>query len=559
MDPLVKQTYKEVEYTREMRPYMAYFQALEEVFDFSIANSFVDLGCNNGRLIEALYRKFPHVDVSGHDYFEWSKQYADPSIRDKVIIGDLSKPYKFEKEYDFVNCSEVGEHIPREAEDAFIKNLVDATRDILILTWSNQKTDHDGQHLNPRPKSYIIDKLEKSGMAHWKSASSKLSSSLANKLEGIGYQWWAHNIMVFKKKRFANIHSDYFIQGISTDNSSHKNHLTSGGLSSKPLQESFVNLAKTIAAQTSLNKNYSVLRASDGDYYFIRQISVGSAKPGRRALTTSYADIPIELFRSFFWQNDIISLNLEKSEHRAWKKFILLELCEKVIFRLFKKPIRPVLKERHSYLLDKCMTVFTLFGILPRIATYLYSLKRQSDYKEKALGIINNNIVPSEAIYALVSTKWIFKNYKNKIGIIAGSEKIKLIQELMKNDDYKKYIGTDEFTDYISVPQKGAADNVLALSEEIGEKIKNSKAKIFLVGAGSSKLALLPLLKHYTNATLIDVGAGIDALAGIVCQDRPYFAEWTDYKLKNYDYSKIDFMDQNNPAWNNPEYRKITL
>jgi len=559
MDPLVKQTYKEVEYTREMRPYMAYFQALQEVFDFSIANNFVDLGCNNGRLIEALHRKFPDVGIAGYDYFEWSKQYADESIKENVIIGDLSKPYKFDKEYDFVNCSEVGEHIPREAEDVFIKNLIDATRDILILTWSNQKKDHDGQHLNPRSKAYIINKLEKGGLAHWEFASKKLSAALANKLEGIGYQWWAKNIMVFKKRRFADINSDYFIQGISTDNPSHKQNLISSGLGSSPLQESFANLTKTISAQSFLNKNYSILRASDGDYYFIRQLSVGSAKPGRRALTTSYSNIPIELFRSFFWQNDIISLNLEKSEHRAWKKFILLELCEKIIFRLIKKPILPVLKERSSYLFDKFLTILTVFGILPRIAAYAYSLKRKNIYREKALGIINDTVLPSESIYALISTKWIFRNFKNQIGIIAGDEKIKLIQNLMKENAYRKYIGMDEFTDYISIPQKGAADSVLPLSEEIGEKIKNSKAKIFLVGAGSSKIALLPLLKHYSNAILIDVGAGIDALAGVVCQDRPYFAEWTNYELKNYDYSKIDFMDHNNPARNNPNYLKVIL
>ena len=65
----------------------------------------------------------------------------------------------------------------------------------------------------------------------------------------------------------------------------------------------------------------------------------------------------------------------------------------------------------------------------------------------------------------------------------------------------------------------------------------------------------MPLLKEYSDAIFIDVGCGLDALAGIVCQDRPYFADWTDYRLKDYDYKSIDFMDQGNPAWERPYFK----
>ena len=62
------------------------------------------------------------------------------------------------------------------------------------------------------------------------------------------------------------------------------------------------------------------------------------------------------------------------------------------------------------------------------------------------------------------------------------------------------------------------------------------------------------VVRVLTDAVFIDVGGGIDAIAGILCQDRPYFAEWVNYRIKGYDYSKIDFMDQGNPSWNNKEY-----
>ncbi|MEN9649276.1 MAG: hypothetical protein RL094_243 [Candidatus Parcubacteria bacterium] len=559
MDPKVKDTYKEVEYTREMRPYMAYFQAIDEVFDLSTIDSLADLGCNNGRLMEAWKHKYPTAEVIGYDYFDWSKQYAAPSIKDFVHIDDLSKPFTFKKEYEIVNCSEVGEHIPAECEDAFLDNLTKATQDILLLTWSNQHEDHDGQHLNPQPKGYIMKKLEERGFTYWAERSDALASVLANKLEGIGYNWWAKNIMVFKKNRFAKVDSSYLLQTISTDNPSHKKSLTHAGLTKTSLQKSFIDLQNYIFERSRNGKGASILRASDGDYFFLRQIAIGSAKPGRRALTTGYDKIDIGLFRAMFWQNDLITLNLESHEHRNWKKFIIVDLVEKVISRLLRLGIKPMENGKKAYAIDKALTPLTWFGIIPGIIAFIYSFKRKGTYLRKALSIVSNDVIPSEAVYGLVSTKWVFRNFKNEIGIIASENKVALIKELMQRKEYQDYLGTDSFTDYIGVPEKGAADNILPLVEKVGAQIANSKAKIFLVGAGSSKIALLPLLRQYSNAVFIDVGAGIDAIAGIVCQDRPFFAEWTDYRLKSYNYDAIDFMDQGNPAWNNPYYKTVQL
>lgn len=558
MDKLTEATYKEEEYTRGMMAYKAYFQSLEEVFDFSIADGFLDLGCNNGRLLEAITGKFPHVDIAGYDYFEWSKQYADKSVQNKIYITDLSKPYIFDKKYSFVNCTEVGEHIAKEAEDIFLDNVTKACDDVLLLTWSDEY-DTEGQHLNPRSTAYIIERVESRGFTYWKETSEKFSDVLANKLEGIGYNWWAESMMVFKKNKFAVFNSKYYIQGTSTDNVNHKKFFNSDTLCKLPLQQYFMNLTDIIHTKVSSKKPFSILRLGDGDYYFLRRLSIGSAAVGKRAITIPYKHLNIEFFRKLFWQNDILASSLEKHYRRSWLKFILTEYIEKVILKLSKKDVSLMLTQRNAYLLDKMIAPLTIFGILPRVTAFLFSLRRRGLYLRKSSEIINNESVPLEAVYALVSTKWIFRNFRNNIGVIASDNKIKLIQELMKRNEYRNYLGLENFVSYISVPEKGAADNVLELSEKIGKEVKDSEAKIFLVGVGSSKLALLPLLKHHKDAVFIDVGAGIDAIAGIICQDRPYFAEWVNYRIKDYDYSKIDFMDQGNPSWNNENYKTITF
>ncbi len=46
--------------------------------------------------------------------------------------------------------------------------------------------------------------------------------------------------------------------------------------------------------------------------------------------------------------------------------------------------------------------------------------------------------------------------------------------------------------------------------------------------------------KNNKNAIFIDIGCGMSGLAGTVETDRPYFGSWINYRIKNYDYSKID-------------------
>lgn len=558
MKPDLEKKYAEEEYIRNPEPYKMYMRALEGIFDFSIVESFADLGCSSGRLMEHLNRKYPHIDLFGFEYFEWAKKYASPSIKEHIHIGDLSKPLHQNKTYDIVNCTEVGEHIEKEGEEQLLTNLVSITNDILILTWSNEKHDGDGQHVNPRTKRYIINRLSKKGMTFWPEATRDFKSRLELLLDGVGHAWWHENVMVFKKIRFIPVKSRYFVQGIHTDDLGHKKYLSPSSLRNygkTNLQACFKEIISTVRDAVAENKPLSILRASDGDYFFLREIERGSAAPGRRALTKRYADMNMSLFRSMFWHNDIITTNLGPESIWTWRTFISTELAEKVVRKLLNnKRLGLFTNKKVRFGIDLILRPLTFFGIIPSLMALLYAIKRGPLYLKKAEGLIWGNTIPCEAVYALISTKWIFKNFKNNIGIVASKEKIDLIKNLSEHEEYKNYLGISGFCEYIEIPQKGAADNVETLAKSYEETLKHSKAKIFLVGAGSSKLALIPLLQMYSDAVFIDVGAGIDAIAGVVCQERPFFATWKNYRLKNFDYSTIDFMDQGNPAWNKKEY-----
>jgi hypothetical protein len=150
---------------------------------------------------------------------------------------------------------------------------------------------------------------------------------------------------------------------------------------------------------------------------------------------------------------------------------------------------------------------------------------------------------PMEFYLAIVINKWVFKTFKNKIGLIGGCEKIKVIKELMKHQEYRDYLGIDYFTDYISVPERFSCDNPEELDKHIGKELEKSKARVFLFGIGIGKMAIAHKFKNYHNAIYIDTGSGLSALAGTTTKKRPYSADWINFRLRGYDYSKMDPMD----------------
>lgn len=224
----------------------------------------------------------------------------------------------------------------------------------------------------------------------------------------------------------------------------------------------------------------------DGDYHFLNRSSVGSAAPGKRALSKQYNEIKHEEFIDGVSKNDYIT-------------------CE----------------------------------LYPQNRHYFRSL-----YPQKIIDF------PSEFSYGLVSNKWLLRQFSQQIGLIGADKKIKLIENLMQYKQYQKYLGLETFTDYLTIPQKFACDDIDSTEKQIAEQLIGSRASIFLVGIGHVKSALLHRLKRYRNAVFLDVGSSIDALAGIIDHGRPYFGDWTNHRIKDFDYGSLDILQYD--IWGTP-------
>ena len=150
---------------------------------------------------------------------------------------------------------------------------------------------------------------------------------------------------------------------------------------------------------------------------------------------------------------------------------------------------------------------------------------------------------PAEFGYGLVANKWLLKTFAGQIGLIGAGAKLNIIKNLMEAPQYQEYLGLEKFEDYISLPQKFACDDLEATEKMVASQLMKSTSNIFLMGMGHVKSGLIHRLSKYRNAVFLDVGASIDALAGIIDVDRPYAGDWTNYQIDDVQlYKGIDFL-----------------
>jgi hypothetical protein len=238
---------------------------------------------------------------------------------------------------------------------------------------------------------------------------------------------------------------------------------------------------KQIKDEVENNEGKSYVHFGDGDYFFLRNIPLGSAQPGKRALSIPYSSLNIQPFRE------------------GWAKadYHCVEYLERG---------------------------------MPEKLNELYP---------------GQKTIPTEYLYGLTSNRWFLKTFQGKIGLIGAGEKMDLIKELMKHKKYQEYLGLEKFNDYIKIPQKFACDNLVNTINMVKKQLEtaDSETRIYLYGVGHVKSGLIHHLPKIKKAIYLDVGAGIDGLAGLLDLDRPYAKNWINHRLRDYDYSKLDLLN----------------
>jgi hypothetical protein len=224
-------------------------------------------------------------------------------------------------------------------------------------------------------------------------------------------------------------------------------------------------------------KSVSYLKFGDGDYFFLTGKPVGSAAPGKRAISRELNSNELSIFLA--------------NSKKANKYLCEIDLQNR---RYFKE----------------------IFGSIDPI--------------------------PAEIVYGLTANHWLTK-LPFKIGIIGADKKLQIIKQLMGYKEYRDYLGLEQFTDYIQIPQKFACDDLNLRLIELKEQITDSEAEIFLIGVGHLKSGILSEITKMKDAVYLDIGSGIDALAGLIDGKRPYFGSWVNHRVRNIDlYNDVDLL-----------------
>ena len=125
------------------------------------ASSVVDFGCGRGLWLET-WQERGIEDVVGldGDYVDRARLAIPASL---FLPHDLSKPVSLGRKFDIAQSLEVAEHIPPDASEIFIQNLVDHS-DCIIF--SAAVPGQGGEfHINERPLEYWRGQFEARGYA----------------------------------------------------------------------------------------------------------------------------------------------------------------------------------------------------------------------------------------------------------------------------------------------------------------------------------------------------------------------------------------------------------
>jgi len=124
--------------------------------------SFIDFGCGDGWLVYTA--KTAGVPLSvGVEVSEDVVKVAPPGT--EIVVHDLTKPFNLDRQFDLVISWEVGEHLPMEYANIFVKSVASHVGAYLVFTAAH--LGQDGyHHINCQDQEYWRLKFISQGLKY---------------------------------------------------------------------------------------------------------------------------------------------------------------------------------------------------------------------------------------------------------------------------------------------------------------------------------------------------------------------------------------------------------
>ena len=144
----------------------------------------VDFGCGTGYYCAQLQKA--GIDCLGVDGNAESIEHSNYVKHDLTMIATLGK-------FDTVISLEVGEHLPKYAQESFMKTLTNHAKKHLILSWAEIGQAGVG-HINCRTQEDVIADVENRGFKLNKDATIDARNSIDDNCD-----WFRRTLLVFNK------------------------------------------------------------------------------------------------------------------------------------------------------------------------------------------------------------------------------------------------------------------------------------------------------------------------------------------------------------------------
>lgn len=148
------------------------------------STSFCDFGCGNGYYVDYLLKKgFHGIGIDGNE--------AGIKYKTNIFIEDLTLPIKLK--HDVSISLEVAEHLPKSAQETFMKNVCDSAQKSLILSWAEIGQPGIG-HINCRSQEDVIADVERRGFNL-----NKIDTDIARNNIDDNTDWFRRTLLIFDR------------------------------------------------------------------------------------------------------------------------------------------------------------------------------------------------------------------------------------------------------------------------------------------------------------------------------------------------------------------------
>ena len=164
-------------------------------FDYKLAraipkvlqgDSVVDFGCGPAEYLKVFVER--GIECAGYD----GNPNTEAMTGGLGSVKDLTEPFQLSERYDWVLSLEVGEHIPKELEAAFLDNIRKHANKGAIISWATPNQPGHG-HVNCLSNKDVVSRFQSLGLV-FDSSATRFLRSRAYLL------WMKENLFVFRSR-----------------------------------------------------------------------------------------------------------------------------------------------------------------------------------------------------------------------------------------------------------------------------------------------------------------------------------------------------------------------